>query len=55
MNFNTLKMDSNVHGKAKLIQVWKLMVELRNEFPDLASCYALAIPVNFIDALKRTS
>jgi hypothetical protein len=55
MNFNTLKMDSNVHGKAKLIQVWKLMDELKNEFPDLASCYALAIPVTFIDALKRTN
>ncbi len=48
-------MDSNVHGKAKLIQVWKLMDELKNDFPDLASCYALAIPVTFIDALKRAS
>ncbi len=55
INFNTLKMDSNAHGKAKLIQVWKIMDELKNEFPDLASCYALAIPVTFIDALKIAS
>jgi hypothetical protein len=48
-------MGLQVHWTAKLIQVWKLMDELKNEFPDLASCYALAIPVTFIDALKRAS
>lgn len=48
-------MDGNLHGKAKLIQAWKIMDELKNEFPDLASCYALAIPVTFFDALKRAS